>query len=114
MDKNLIRDWASEADVAAEFYHQIRLRETFTVYLEVPLPSQHHRSRSFRADAVVCKDDKAVCAIEFKRDHKEATIRGRQASAYEDLGMPYMVCNGRKAIPGVVEELHKRFSEALQ
>lgn len=85
----------SEADVATEFAHRIKRDGRLTIRMEVHLPSAHHRSGRFRADAVIFRPSgSAVCAIEFKRPGKRVGARARQRNAYADLPFPHFYVVG--------------------
>ena len=95
----------TEADVAAEFYHKCQ-NLGLTVKMEVKLPSDVHRSKTMRADAVIFQLGKAVCAIEFKnRRTIPLNPKSRQAMAYAGLGMPFFLCLGMQDIEETINDV---------
>jgi hypothetical protein len=119
-------DGLNEANVAAEFYHQCKVKG-LQVVLEVIMPSAHHRSRQFKVDCMVVNDDGfPFCAVEFKQAGKEPgkgkappitwqpykvkqVMRQRkkrptrQEKAYDDLGLPWRYCIGKEDIRSTIE-----------
>ena len=101
----------TEADVAAEFYHQCQ-KLGLIVKMEVKLPSRVHRSGFMRADAVVFQQtDKfqtveVVCAVEFK-GHRKIGLNpeSRQYKAYMGLGFPFFLCCGLSDIKETINDV---------
>jgi hypothetical protein len=97
----------TEGDISMQFAHAVMSTGAYSVHMEVPLPSRHHRSKMFRADCLVTKKDekgdRVVLAVEFKRPSKKTPgPQSRQSLAYQDLGLPWVFCVGR---PGIEKAL---------
>ena len=112
LSKNFNKDWFSfpmlketEADVAAEFYHQCQ-KLGLTAKMEVTLPSKVHRSGFMRADALVFQLSNLVCAVEFKGHRKTGlNPESRQYKAYMGLGIPFFLCCGLSSIEETINDV---------
>ena len=95
----------TEADVAAEFYHQCQ-KLGLVVKMEVKLPSKVHRSGTMRADALIFQLGEVVCAVEFKGFRKSGLDPySRQFRAYSGLGIPFFLCCGSGEIESTLDEV---------
>ena len=95
----------TEADVAAEFYHQSK-KFGLVTKMEATLPSDVHRSKTMRVDALIFQFGEIVCAVEFK-SHKKHTPKpeSRQYRAYAGLGFPFFFCCGTEEIEDTLDDV---------
>lgn len=106
----------TEADVAAEFAHQIKSDGRLRVHMEVLAPSSIHRSGTFRIDAVITDlSDSVICAVEFKAGWRlPPPESGRQKQAYRGLGFPFFYCHGVASIRRVVSNVFAIWSGGVE